>query len=165
VSRGNPPKVFRPQRVIATLKKDARPAFALKGSVLARPEDVLEGLADYMGSRATELYLVLFIDVRNRVVGYSELSSGDVASVTVNTAGIFREALVSGAAAILTVHQHPTGDATPSSDDHHLWARLRAAGDLLGVPVLDNMVLGEGEYFSEQEKFVRKFKMPAKEGG
>lgn len=148
---GNPPRVYRPQRVVATLQKDARPAFPPEHSVLNGPADVIAGMADYMTRRATELFVALFVDVRNRVIGFTELSSGETASVTVHPGGIFREALLANAAAIITVHQHPTGVATPSNEDRDLWRRLTAAGELIGVPVIDNFVLGEDEYFSERE--------------
>jgi DNA repair protein RadC len=153
----NPPRVYRPQRVVATLRKDARPSFPARGSVVNTPDDVIVGLADYMGDRATELFLVLFIDVRNRIIGFTELSSGEVAGVTVNPAGIFREALLVNAAALITVHQHPSGNPEPSAEDRALWRRLDAVGDLLAIPVMDHLILGEDTYYSNQESVARPF--------
>jgi DNA repair protein RadC len=155
--RYNPPRVFRPQRVVATLRKDARPAFAAHGSIVSTPADVVTGLADYMGDRATELFLVLFIDIRNRIIGFTELSSGETAGVMVNPAGIFREALLVNAAAMITVHQHPSGNATPSPEDRALWRRLDAVGELLAIPVMDHLILGEGVFYSNQESVERPF--------
>jgi hypothetical protein len=151
-TRKNPPRVFRPQKVIAQLQKETRPAFQ-KGAVVGSPTDLMYSLVDYMGHRATELFLVLYISVRNQIIGYNEYSSGGVAEVEVHGSSIFRDALTSGAAAVITVHQHPTGDATPSDADRELWKRLREIGQLVGVPVLDNLVLGDGQYFSESEGY------------
>lgn len=151
-ARGNPPRVFRAQKVVAQLQKETRPAFR-EGSVVKDPRSLVENtLADYLGERATEIFLVLFVNVRNQVVGYIEYASGGVSGVEVNTSGILRDALTSGAAAFITVHNHPSGDATPSSEDRELWHRLREAGALVGIPVLDNLVVGENEFFSESEE-------------
>lgn len=157
-AKANPPRVFRPQKVVATLQKEARPAFA-RGAIIDGPEELMHALIPYMGSRATELFLALYINVRNQIVGYNEYSSGSIAEVEVAASGIFRDALLSGAAAVVTVHQHPTGDSAPSDADRMLWARLDDAGQIVGVPVLDNLVLGDAEYFSQRSG--RKERIPA----
>jgi DNA repair protein RadC len=151
-ARENPPRVFRAQKVVAQLQKETRPAFR-EGSTVVGPRELVEiTLSDYLGERATEIFLVLFVNVRNQVVGYVEYGSGGVAGVEVNASGILRDALTSGAAAFISVHNHPSGDATPSPEDRQLWNRLRDAGALVGIPVLDNLVVGEGEFFSESEE-------------
>lgn len=148
---GNPPRVYRAQKVVAKLDKDPRPV--KPAGVVQGPEDLVQNvLADYMGGRATEVFLILYVNVRNQIVGFNEYAEGNVSGVTVQTSGILRDALVSGAAAFITVHQHPTGDPTPSPEDRELWKRLHAAGDLVGIPNLDNLVIGDdGAYFSESE--------------
>ncbi len=161
----NPPRVYRAQKVVAQLQRDARPKFAVKGSILKGPKElVTETLADYLGDRATEVFLVLYISIRNEVVGFTEFAGGAVASVEVHPAGIMRDALLVGAAAMVTVHNHPSGDALPSEADRELWKRLREVGLLMGVPVMDNLIVGDGEYFSEEEggksTFARKRSAP-----
>lgn len=156
LGKANPPRVYRAQKVIAKLDKDPRPV--KPGGIVAGPEELVRDvLADYLGGRATEIFLVLYVNVRNQIVGFNEYAEGSVSGVTVHPSGILREALVSGAAAFITVHQHPTGDPTPSSDDRELWARLRAAGELVGIPNLDNLVIGDdGAYFSQSEGYVKR---------
>ena len=155
-AKGNPPRVYRAQKVVAKLDKDPRPV--KPGGIIQGPEDLVQNiLADYLGGRATEVFLILYVNVRNQIVGFNEYAEGSVAGVAVNTAGILRDALVSGSAAFITVHQHPTGDPTPSQEDRDLWKRLRSAGEIVGIPCLDNLVLGDdGQYFSESEGYVRK---------
>ncbi len=148
----NPPRVYRAQKVVAQLQRDARPKFAVKGSILKGPKElVTETLADYLGDRATEVFLVLYISIRNEVVGFTEFAGGAVASVEVHPA-------------MVTVHNHPSGDALPSEADRELWKRLREVGLLMGVPVMDNLIVGDGEYFSEEEggksTFARKRSAP-----
>jgi DNA repair protein RadC len=89
-----------------------------------------------------EHFVVLAINARNKIVGYKILASGTVSSLTVSIRDIlgvafaFREAV-----ALIAAHSHPSGDATPSPEDQLLTDRLRDAGDLMGIRVLDHIVL------------------------
>lgn len=159
---GNPPRVYRAQKVVAKLDKDPRPVKP-HGVITGSESLVRDVLADYLGGRATEVFLILYVNVRNQIVGFNEYAEGSVSSVTVHPSGILREALVSGAAAFITVHQHPTGDPKPSDDDRALWERLREAGRIIGIPVLDNLVIGDdGSYFSEGDGYVSRVRPPAR---
>lgn len=159
----NPPRVFRPQKVVAQLQKETRPVFR-RGALVASPDDVMFAISEYLGSRAHEVFLVLFVNIRNEIVGYTELTEGSSASVGVDVAGVMREALASNAAAIITIHNHPTGEPEPSEQDRALWNRLHDAGKLVGVPVLDNMVVGEAQYFSESSNGFARIPREAREG-
>jgi DNA repair protein RadC len=64
---------------------------------------------------------------------------------------VFREAAVSGAASIVLFHNHPSGDPTPSADDMAITGRMVAAGQVMGIAVIDHLVLGDGRYFSFKE--------------
>ncbi len=146
------PRVYRAQKVVADLQRETRPAFTARGTILEGPKQLVEDtLADYLSDRATEVFLVLYVSVRNAVIGFTEFTSGSVSGVEVHPAGIMRDALLVGAAAMVTVHNHPSGDATPSAEDRELWKRLREVGLIMGVPVVDNLVVGDGQFFSEEE--------------
>lgn len=145
----NPPRTYRPQRVVARLEKDDRPEFA--GKTIGGPEDVIEGLADFIGHRANEVFVVIFINVRNGLVGFMELTEANPVGVGVNPQGIFAAALAANAAAIITVHQHPSGEVSPSVDDQRLWARLRDGAEILGLVVLDNFVVTPSRFYSESD--------------
>jgi DNA repair protein RadC len=64
---------------------------------------------------------------------------------------VFRGAIRSAAAAILLVHNHPSGDPSPSAEDHAVTRRLQAAGELLGIRVVDHVIVAEGGYYSFRE--------------
>lgn len=145
--RKNPPRGVRVQRVIATVKKDMKAV----GRTVGSPQDAIRALAPYIHDRASEVFVVLFIDVRNRLVGYTEMTEGSPTGVSVHPQGIFKEALLCNGAAFITAHQHPSGAPDPSAEDRALWARLRDAGTLMGIPCLDNFVLGERAWYSESE--------------
>jgi DNA repair protein RadC len=114
-------------------------------------------LYDYIGKRAAEHFIAVFLNVRNIMVGFTEYTSGSSTDVAINPSGIFRDALLANAAAIITVHQHPTGKARPSDADEILWGRLTAIGELMGIPVVDNLVLGEDEFYSEAENTMTSY--------
>jgi len=75
--------------------------------------------------------------------------------VVVHPRDVFRPAVVRNASAVLVAHNHPSGDCSPSDDDRRLTWRLQEAGDLLGIPVLDHLIVGlGGNYLSLKEKGV-----------
>ena len=145
VAKANPPREVRVQHVVAELKKP--PLRTMK--VINSPSDVAGAFSDYIGGQSNEVFLVLFIDVRNRVVGYVEFTEGSPVGVSIHPNGVFKEALLVNAAAFITAHQHPSGVSEPSNEDRALWKRLREAGGIVGVACLDNMVIGESNWYSE----------------
>jgi DNA repair protein RadC len=149
---GNPPsKKIRAQKVVAKTVKEQAPAFD-RGFIVSTSRDLVRDLGEYL-DLTNEVYIAIFLNMRNKVVGYTEFTSGSISSVEVHPAGIFQAALLAGAAGMVTVHNHPSGDPSPSNDDRALWRRLRDAGDLMGIPVIDNLVIGDGgRYFSEFEE-------------
>ena len=80
------------------------------------------------------------------------VSVGSLNQSIVHPREVFKTALLSNAAAVLLIHQHPTGDPSPSGEDIAITKRLKEAGELLGLKVLDHIIVGEGEYLSFVEK-------------
>jgi len=110
-------------------------------------------LYEYIGRRAHEALIVIYANASGprtyHLVGFSEYTSGSNIEVSADPGGIFRDALLSGAQAIITVHQHPTGNPSPSPADERMWHIIRAVGKVLGIGVIDNLVLGEDSFYSE----------------
>ncbi len=150
----NPPRRMRSQHIVTELVK----ARGKNVWPVNSPEDVVMALADYIGKRATEVFVVMFVNVRNQVVGYIEFTEGSLANVAVSPSEIYRVALSVAAPAFITAHNHPTGDATPSDDDRTLWSTLRNGAKAIGgLHLLDNFVLGEDEYFSESMDRTKRY--------
>lgn len=148
-ARRNPPRGGRAQKVIAILEKSEMAQPPRQISTAA--ELVHFSLYEYIGKRANEMLVAVYLNVQNVVVGFSEYTAGSATEVSVNPAGVFRDALLQGAAGIITVHQHPSGVARPSDADELLWVRMRRIGEILGMPIVDNLILGEDEFYSEAE--------------
>ena len=88
-----------------------------------------------------------FLDAKNRPTGWYRFCGG-LAFTVVKAADVFRAAVIAGARAIVLVHNHPSGDPCPSSDDVVLTDRMRRAGEIIGIDLLDHVVLGDGSHYS-----------------
>lgn len=95
-----------------------------------------------------ERFYILLLDGKGRLMRELRVSEGTLTASLVHPREVFRYALREAAASILLVHNHPSGDPTPSPEDEALTRRLRAAGELLGVKVLDHVVIGRGRWLS-----------------
>ena len=95
-----------------------------------------------------EHFLVCGLDAKHRVIGINVVSVGTLTLSIVHPREVFKPLIVMNAAAWLCAHNHPSGDATPSQEDRVLTKRLREAGELLGITLLDHLILGEARHFS-----------------
>jgi DNA repair protein RadC len=122
----------------------------------ARPQlrtarDAAALLMPTYGSRPFEQFGIVLLDTKHRVMKTTIVASGTLNSTIVEPRDVFREALVAGAAALVAFHNHPSGDPTPSPEDEELTRRLKAAGILIGIDVVDHIVLGDARYCSLRE--------------
>ncbi len=122
------------------------------GTRLAGPDQVHRHLAPRLRPLRQELFLALLVDSRQRLIAEVEVSRGSLNQSLVHPREVFAPALRESAAAILLAHNHPSGDAEPSPEDHEVTRRLVRAGELLGVQVLDHLVIGGAGYTSFAER-------------
>lgn len=100
-----------------------------------------------------EHFLAVLLDARNHIKGVVTVSIGTLTASLVHPREVFRPAIVAGAAGVIVAHNHPSGDCTPSSEDREATRRLVKAGELIGIPVLDHVVVGAGDsYYSFREQ-------------
>jgi DNA repair protein RadC len=95
-----------------------------------------------------EVFLALLLDGKNRVIREVQVSEGSLTASIVHPREVFAPVVRDSAAAVLFVHNHPSGDPTPSREDIEITLRLREAGELMGVRVLDHIIIGSGAYVS-----------------
>jgi DNA repair protein RadC len=117
-------------------------ASADPGWSVRSPVDVGERLAKAMASLPREELRVLLLNTKNVVTGVVTVYSGNLAGSSVRVGEVFRDAVRRQAAAIVVVHNHPSGDPTPSADDLRITAELAEAGRLLDIELLDHVVVG-----------------------
>lgn len=95
-----------------------------------------------------EKFMAFFLNGRNKVLSYEIISIGSLNSSIVHPRESFKGAIMSSATSIVFVHNHPTGDPTPSNDDIAITKRLVESGKILGIKVLDHIIIGDNDYFS-----------------
>ncbi len=100
-----------------------------------------------------EHFISLHLDGKNRIVCLDRVSVGSLNQSIVHPREVFKSACLSGAAAIILIHNHPTGDPVPSKEDLAITRRLKECGDLLGIKILDHIIVGE-TYLSMVEQGV-----------
>lgn len=98
-------------------------------------------LREQIGTRDRECFVVIHVDSQNRIISMETISVGSLSSSIVHPREVFKGALLQNAAAIICAHNHPSNDPTPSREDRNVYERLKRAGELLGVVVLDFLVI------------------------
>jgi len=126
---------------LSALQPEERP-------VIRSPADVMSLVGGEMGLLDQEHLRVLLVSTRNQVLAVSEVYKGNVSSALVRTAELFREAVRQNAPSLILVHNHPSGDPSPSPDDVSMTKQAIAAGTLLGVEVLDHVIIGDRRHAS-----------------
>jgi DNA repair protein RadC len=110
-------------------------------------------LVSYQMSALEQEHLrVILLDTRNRVIDIAEVYKGSVNSSQIHVGELFRAAIRRNAPAIIVVHNHPSGDPTPSPDDVAVTRAIVQAGKLLDVDVLDHLIIGQGKWVSLKER-------------
>ena len=139
------------------------PAYSVRlvrdGSVKAEtkladsPERVAAIVRAYWGEGELdrEHLVCLMINARSQVIGINTVSIGTLQASLVHPRCLFKPALILGAAGVAVAHNHPSGDCTPSPDDRDTTRRLVRAGEILGVPCLDHLVIAADSFFSFRE--------------
>ena len=112
------------------------------------PRDVYERCAPAMRDLSHEEFRVLHLNTQHAITREVTVTRGVLDGSIVHPREVFREAIAETAAAILLVHNHPSGDPSPSHEDRSVTRQLVKAGDVIGIPVVDHVVIGDGRYVS-----------------
>jgi len=116
------------------------------------PADAAALVSYEMSALEQEHLRVILLDRRNRVLETVEVYKGSVNSSQVRVGEVFKEAIRNNASAVIVIHNHPSGDPTPSPDDVAVTRAIVQAGKMLDVEVLDHMVIGQGRWVSLKER-------------
>ena len=130
------------------LVKEGRPAYS---AVISTPTDAADFFQERIGQSVQESFLGLFLNARNVPLGWREISRGSVSASLVHPREVFLPAVKLAACSLIVAHNHPSGDPSPSSDDIELTRRLKQAGELIGIEVLDHLVITSTGHLSMKE--------------
>lgn len=144
--------VARATRIAAAFELGRRSiAGAAQRETLSRPDDVFRIVLPRIAGLPQEVFIVLGLDIRNGLLDVVEVARGTVHGVEVHPREVFRPLVRMAAAGAVVVHNHPSGDPTPSQEDIELTRRLRAVGELIGIPVVDHVVVSDTGFRSVAE--------------
>lgn len=140
--------------ILAAIELGRRVAFLASGDkpVIRGPEDVAALLMPRFRYETREHFLAVLLTTKNHVIKTAVISVGSLNASIVHPRELFREAINAHCASLILAHNHPSGDPTPSPEDVSLSQKLKEAGQLLDIPVLDHLILGDGRYISLKEK-------------
>ena len=118
---------------------------------ITSPGDAAQYLMGQLRYETHECFVVLLLNTKNRIMRCQRVAEGSLSSAIVHPREVYAPAVTAHAASILVAHNHPSGDPYPSTEDRHLTLALSKAGDVLGIPLMDHVIIGDGRYYSFKE--------------
>ena len=140
-------------RILAAMELGKRIANASTSELehITSPGDAAQYLMSRLRYETHEKFVVMLLNTKNRVISVKHIAEGSLTSAVVHPREVFAPAVTAHAACILVAHNHPSGDPYPSAEDRNLTRALEEAGNVLGIPLLDHVVIGDGRYYSFKE--------------
>ena len=119
---------------------------------ITSPIDIAKILTPLLRYENKEQFYVLLLNIKNKLIGLEKVSEGTLNATIAEPREVFLKAITRNAASIIVAHNHPSGDSYPSQEDRKTTERMRTAGEVLGIKVLDHIIIGNGNYYSFKEK-------------
>jgi DNA repair protein RadC len=149
----NTPKEIYPKLCVykvSLVREKTLDMFTMK---LGSPQGAITATAKIFEALDRECMVLIFLDVKNMPLGVNIVSVGTLSSSLVHPREVFKAAIIASAHSIILLHNHPSGDPSPSEDDIITTKRIEDAGQLIGINLLDHIIIGEGDnYYSFKEK-------------
>lgn len=138
----------RPMKCRVMIVREGRPTEAEASS----PQAVYQFMKPKCRRLDREHFWRIDVDARSKVLGYEVVSVGTISASLVHPREVFKGAILNNAAAIIIAHNHPSGDTTPSAEDREVTRRIQRAGELMGIPLLDHLVLSDKGFTSFKDQ-------------
>lgn len=141
-------------KILAALELGKRVACAsaVESEQITSPNDAAQYLMGRLRNETHEKFLVMLLDTKNKIIKTEQISEGSLNGSVVHPREVYAPAIVAHAACILVAHNHPSGDPRPSHEDRKITGILEQGGDILGIPLMDHVVIGDGRYYSFKEQ-------------
>lgn len=137
---------------LSELAKRLAKASAKEGLIFNLPSTIAEYYMEDLRHQKQEIMKLLMLNTKTKLIGEINISKGTVNTSVISPRELFIEALERGAVSIILLHNHPSGDPTPSHSDIQLTRRVKEAGDIIGIELLDHIIIGNNCYMSFAEK-------------
>lgn len=120
--------------------------------VVHGPEDAAHFAMPYFKNEVVEHFAVILLNTKHHILGLRDVSIGSLSATVVHPREVFRTAVIDATAAIILIHNHPSGDPTPSKEDIQITNQLVNCGKMIEIPVIDHIIIGGTNYVSIKEK-------------
>ena len=137
---------------VVSLKMVKERSVLYKNRVIRSPEDVYELFKQFLGDVDREQFVVACLDTKNQPTTLNVCHVGSLNSSIVHPREVMKPAILSNAAGILIGHNHPSGNPEPSQEDINVTKRLKEAGEVMGIDLLDHIIIGDDSFVSLREK-------------
>ncbi|WCN38559.1 RadC family protein [Aneurinibacillus uraniidurans] len=139
--------------ILAGLELGRRIALPPLNRVAVRsPKDVADVMMEELRYHTQEHFVCLYLNTKNQIIGKDTVFIGSLNSSVVHPREVFHKAIRRSSASVICLHNHPSGDPIPSKEDIDVTRRLREAGKILGIELLDHVIIGDGRFYSLKEK-------------
>jgi len=119
---------------------------------ISSAQDVFNYFNEKLSDKKEEYFYVLMLNTQNKIIKEKLISKGILDASIIHPREVFKPAIRNSASRIILVHNHPSGDCTPSDEDLEITERLIKNGEGLGIEVLDSVIVGKGAWWSWKEK-------------
>lgn len=141
-------------QIIALLELSKRIAKEkhLPNQKISSPDILSQYFMEILRHEQKECFIVTFLDTKCKMMGYKTISIGSLTASIVHPREVYKTAIQKSAHSIIVVHNHPSGDPSPSREDLQITERLKKVGEVIGIPLLDHIIIGDGIYKSLKEE-------------
>ncbi len=126
-----------------------------EGRNISSPQDAIRLVNDFIEGIEfldKEVFVGIYLNTKNEPTAFEKISTGSLNATIVHPREVFKTAILTNSNSMIFLHNHPSGDPTPSLEDKNITERLKEAGELLGIRVLDHIVIGNGKHYSFKEE-------------
>lgn len=134
------------------LGKRVKQTQSIRKSKLSSPSEVVRFFSAELSELRVEKFIAVLLNTKNEVINWELISIGSLNASIVHPREVFSRAIKRSAASILVVHNHPSGHVDPSREDINITKRLAEAGQLIGIPLIDHIIIGKDKYYSFKEE-------------
>nr|MBP9500400.1 DNA repair protein RadC [Acetoanaerobium sp.] len=140
-------------RIISALELGRRVSVAseMQKFKISSPQDIGNVYMEELRYKKKEIFRVVLLNTKNVIIGSKDISEGSLNASIVHPREVFLEAIKKSANKMILMHNHPSGDPTPSSEDINITKRLISAGQIVGIEILDHVIIGDGSFYSFKE--------------
>lgn len=118
---------------------------------ISSPEAIFSFFKSEIGHERVEKFIIVLLNTKNEIIKWEIISVGSLNASIVHPREVFNKAIKNSAAAIIAIHNHPSGHVAPSKEDLNVTMRLKEAGSIVGINLIDHIIIGKAQYYSFKE--------------